>query len=102
MIENLFINGEVYRNGTFEKTNVGTENGKIIYIGSEQPEASNVVDCVGLNIFPGIIDTQVHFRDPGANHKEDLETGSKAAALGGVTTFFDMPNTAPSTQIKRS
>ena len=100
MIENLFINGEVYRHGTFEKTNIGTQNGKIIYIGNDTPETMKVIDCSGLSIFPGIIDTQVHFRDPGANHKEDLETGSRAAALGGVTTFFDMPNTAPSTTNK--
>lgn len=100
MIENLFINGDVYRNGRIEKTNIGTINGKIIFIGPDKPESKSYIECQGLTIFPGIIDTQVHFRDPGANHKEDLESGSRAAALGGVTTFFDMPNTAPSTTNK--
>jgi dihydroorotase len=55
------------------------------------------VDCTGLHILPGVIDSQVHFREPGAEHKEDLETGSRAAALGGVTAVFEMPNTNPLT-----
>ncbi|HXW20817.1 MAG TPA: dihydroorotase [Roseiarcus sp.] len=55
------------------------------------------IDCRGLHILPGVIDSQVHFREPGATHKEDLETGSAAAALGGVTAVFEMPNTDPLT-----
>jgi dihydroorotase len=55
------------------------------------------VDCRGLHILPGVIDTQVHFREPGFTHKEDLETGSRAAVMGGVTGVFEMPNTNPLT-----
>ena len=56
-----------------------------------------MVDCAGLHILPGLIDSQVHFREPGPVHKEDLETGSRAAVLGGVTAVFEMPNTNPLT-----
>jgi len=56
-----------------------------------------VIDCRGLHLLPGVIDTQVHFREPGLTHKEDLETGSRAAVMGGVTAVFEMPNTDPLT-----
>ncbi len=56
-----------------------------------------VLDCTGLHVLPGVIDTQVHLREPGAEHKEDLETGGRAAVLGGVTGVFEMPNTKPTT-----
>ena len=59
--------------------------------------ASERIDCRGLHILPGVIDSQVHFREPGLVHKEDLETGSRAAVLGGVTAVFEMPNTDPMT-----
>jgi dihydroorotase len=59
--------------------------------------AGQTVDCRGLHILPGVIDTQVHFREPGLTHKEDLETGSRAAVMGGVTAVFEMPNTDPLT-----
>jgi len=59
--------------------------------------AAETVDARGLHILPGVIDTQVHFREPGLEHKEDLETGSRAAVLGGVTAVFEMPNTKPLT-----
>lgn len=55
------------------------------------------IDARGLTILPGVIDTQVHFREPGLEHKEDLETGSQAAVMGGVTAVFEMPNTRPAT-----
>lgn len=57
----------------------------------------DVVDATGLHLLPGVIDDQVHFRDPGLTHKEDLHTGSLACAKGGVTTFLEMPNTKPTT-----
>ena len=103
MISTLFINGQVYKNNQLQPLNIGIdqESGKIVYVGTEIPEANQNIDCTGLTILPGMIDTQVHFRDPGANHKEDLETGSRSAALGGITTFFDMPNTTPSTTDKK-
>src|SRR3954453_19978484 len=59
--------------------------------------AAEVIDCKGLHILPGVIDTQVHFREPGQTHKEDLETGSRSAVMGGVTAGFEMPNTDPLT-----
>ena len=100
MMDKIFINGDVFKDGTISPLNVGITEGRITYVGPENPQAKETIDCKGLTIFPGMIDTQVHFRDPGANHKEDLFTGSRAAALGGITTFFDMPNTAPSTTNK--
>jgi dihydroorotase len=57
----------------------------------------DTLDAKGLHVLPGVIDTQVHFREPGLTHKEDLETGSRAAVAGGVTAVFEMPNTAPLT-----
>lgn len=60
-------------------------------------KAAETIDCRGLTILPGVIDTQVHFREPGLTHKEDLETGSRAAVMGGVTAVFEMPNTNPNT-----
>src|SRR6187401_413390 len=59
--------------------------------------ADETVDAAGLHLLPGVIDDQVHFRDPGLTHKEDLHTGSLACAKGGVTTFLEMPNTNPTT-----
>ena len=59
--------------------------------------AAEAIDAGGLHILPGVIDTQVHFREPGLDHKEDLETGSRAAVAGGVTAVFEMPNTKPLT-----
>lgn len=60
-------------------------------------KAAEIIDAGGLHILPGVIDTQVHFREPGLEHKEDLETGSRAAVAGGVTAVFEMPNTKPLT-----
>ena len=60
-------------------------------------KAAETIDAAGLHILPGVIDTQVHFREPGLEHKEDLETGSRAAVAGGVTAVFEMPNTKPLT-----
>ena len=56
-----------------------------------------MIDCTGLHVLPGVIDSQVHLREPGAEHKEDLETGGRAAVMGGVTGVFEMPNTKPLT-----
>ena len=61
------------------------------------PQARDTMDATGLHILPGAIDVHVHFRDPGYTHKEDWDTGTAAAAFGGVTTVFDMPNTVPTT-----
>ncbi|MFD2237107.1 dihydroorotase [Aureimonas populi] len=77
---------------------IGIAGGRIVHIGEiGAGSAGEVVDCTGLHILPGVIDSQVHFREPGPTHKEDLESGSRAAVLGGVTTVFEMPNTDPLT-----
>lgn len=77
---------------------VGIRAGKIAEIGDlSRASAGERIDCRGLHILPGVVDTQVHFREPGAPHKEDLESGSRGAVLGGVVGVFDMPNTNPLT-----
>ncbi len=77
---------------------VGLRDGRIAEIGDlSRASAGETIDCRGLHILPGVIDTQVHFREPGAPHKEDLESGSRGAVLGGVVGVFDMPNTNPLT-----
>ena len=77
---------------------VGVRNGRIAAVGSlAGAKAKETFDAKGLHVLPGVIDSQVHFREPGNEHKEDLESGSRAAVLGGVTGVFEMPNTAPPT-----
>ena len=95
-------NAGVVLPGNVQKTDVSVINGVINMIGSKIPEVGEVIDAEGLFLIPGIIDPQVHFREPGADHKEDLHSGSCAAAAGGVTSFLDMPNNNPPvTTIKR-
>jgi dihydroorotase len=77
---------------------IGVRAGRVAALGDlSRADAGERIDCTGLHVLPGVIDSQVHFREPGAEHKEDLETGSRAAVLGGVTTVFEMPNTKPLT-----
>jgi len=77
---------------------IGIRAGRIAEMGDlTRASAGETIEAAGLHILPGVIDTQVHFREPGATHKEDLETGSRAAVLGGVTAVFEMPNTKPLT-----
>src|SRR5512145_1498079 len=77
---------------------IGIRDGRIVEIGRiEAGRGAEALDCRGLHVLPGVIDTQVHFREPGLEHKEDLETGSRAAVMGGVTAVFEMPNTKPLT-----
>ena len=77
---------------------IGVRSGRIAEIGSIGPDqAGDVIDGTGLHVLPGVVDTQVHFREPGAEQKEDLESGSRAAVMGGVTGVFEMPNTNPTT-----
>jgi dihydroorotase len=83
-------------NGT-EQTDIGIKDGRIVAIGSVAGDAHTVFDATGLHVLPGVIDTQVHFREPGLEHKEDLSTGTAAAAMGGVVAIFEMPNTKPGT-----
>jgi dihydroorotase len=77
---------------------IGIRDGRIAALGAlGSAAAAETIDARGLHVLPGVIDAQVHFREPGLEHKEDLETGSRAAALGGVTAVFEMPNTKPLT-----
>lgn len=90
--------GEVANHAGRGLADVGVIDGKIAFIGDlGQASAGEVFDATGLTVLPGVIDTQVHFREPGLEWKEDLETGSRAAALGGVVAVFEMPNTNPNT-----
>lgn len=77
---------------------IAIRGGRIVGVGDcSQMRAAERLDAKGLHILPGVIDSQVHFREPGLDHKEDLETGSRSAVMGGVTTVFEMPNTKPLT-----
>ena len=90
--------GEVANHAGRGLADVGVIDGKIAFIGDlSQASAGEIFDATGLTVLPGVIDTQVHFREPGLEWKEDLETGSRAAALGGIVAVFEMPNTNPNT-----
>ena len=90
-------NGSCYIDGKLIKADLGLSGKKIKKIGKIETNSSKVYDATNKVILPGIIDTQVHFREPGSTDAEDLESGSKAAVLGGVTSLFEMPNTNPPT-----
>lgn len=90
--------GEVLNHAGRGLADVGVRAGRIAAIGDlGQASAGEVFDARGLTVLPGVIDSQVHFREPGMEWKEDLESGSRAAVLGGVTAVFEMPNTHPTT-----
>jgi dihydroorotase len=79
------------------RADVAVRDGRIAAIGTVTGDAAEVIDAGGLHVLPGVIDSQVHFREPGLEHKEDLATGTAGAALGGVTAVLEMPNTSPNT-----
>ncbi len=94
----ILRNGQVFLPDGLADADIGISDGRIAAILPRGGgAAASVRDCTGLAILPGLIDTQVHFREPGMEHKEDLESGSRAAVLGGVTGLFEMPNTRPLT-----
>ena len=92
----ILKNGTVFTPEATEVTDIAVKDGKIVNFGSFD-NAAEIIDCTNLFVFPGLIDTQCHFREPGGEHKETLETGTLSAALGGVTGIFEMPNTNPLT-----
>lgn len=92
----ILKNGRAFTPGGVVEADIGVTAGRIAGIGVAG-DAGETIDCTGLMILPGVIDTQVHFREPGLEAKEDLESGSRAAVLGGVTGVFEMPNTKPNT-----
>lgn len=101
MIFDLLVEGGMVLlpTGQLSVTDIGIRNGRIAAIGlfSRDRTAKTFLNARGLHVLPGVIDTQVHFREPGFEDKEDLTTGSLAAVLGGVTTVCEMPNTKPAT-----
>ena len=96
--DRIFRGGSVVNQDGRGLADIGVTGGRIAAIGDlARASAGEVIDCTGLTILPGVIDSQVHFREPGPTHKEDLESGSHAAVMGGVTAVFEMPNTDPLT-----
>ncbi|MGD0639621.1 MAG: amidohydrolase family protein, partial [Roseiarcus sp.] len=94
----ILANATVVNQDGVGERDIGVVAGKIAEIADlSAASAGERIDCRGLHVLPGVIDSQVHFREPGPTHKEDLETGSRAAVLGGVTAVFEMPNTDPLT-----
>lgn len=90
--------GTVVGHNGIAVADVGIRDGRFAALGDlASASAAEVFDARGLHVLPGAIDSQVHFREPGAEHKEDLASGTAAAALGGITALFEMPNTKPST-----
>ena len=90
-------NGRIVHPDGIVDASLAILGGRILAIGAAEsmPDAVETMDASGLHVLPGAIDVHVHFRDPGYTHKEDWDTGTAAAAFGGVTTVFDMPNTVP-------
>ncbi|MEO8756736.1 MAG: dihydroorotase, partial [Devosia sp.] len=94
----IFKNGTIVNQDGIHAADIGISGGRIVALGSLAADsADKITDCAGLHILPGVIDTQVHFREPGLEHKEDLASGSLSAVMGGVTGVFEMPNTNPLT-----
>lgn len=92
-----------YKTNTYEKNDVLIENDKIKKIAKEiNDDVENIIDCTGLNIIPGMIDMHCHLREPGGEHKETIETGSKSAVAGGFTTICPMPSTNPTPDNKET
>jgi dihydroorotase len=99
----ILTGGDVFTAAGLVSTNIGVRHGRVAALGDlAGAEAPEIVDVTGLTVLPGVIDSQVHFREPGLEHKEDLESGSRGAALGGVTSFFEMPNTKPATTTREA
>lgn len=94
----LIVNANVVNEGQTIEADVLIRNGRIEAIGQHlSAPGVNVLDAAGRHLLPGMIDGQVHFREPGMTHKADMATESRAAVAGGITSFMDMPNTIPNT-----
>ncbi len=98
MFDLLLCHATVVTPGGCQLTDIAVHQGRIVGLGDFATHAATTrLDLTGLHVLPGVIDSQVHFREPGLVHKEDLATGTRAAVLGGVTAIFEMPNTQPAT-----
>ncbi len=95
----LIVNAKIVNEGKIIEGDLFIRNGKIEKVGSDlsRPDADKVIDANGNYLLPGLIDDQVHFREPGLTHKGDIYTESRAAVAGGITSFMEMPNTVPNT-----
>ena len=100
----ILKNGNVYiDNKNIQKVDIGIKSGIISFIGNlNYMQAREIINLKNLLVLPGCIDSQVHFREPGLTHKEDIESGTKGAILGGITSIFEMPNTIPMTTNKNA
>ena len=102
MLDLIIKNGLCYIEGKLKKQDIGIKNNKIFEIGTLNSENSkDIINAENLIVLPGCIDTQVHFREPGSTDAEDLNSGSRAAIAGGITSVFEMPNTNPPTSSKK-
>lgn len=105
-MKTLIFGGKVVNEGVVRAASVVVDNDLITDIieGTEAPRGNydQIVDATGCFVLPGVIDDHVHFRDPGLTQKADMQTESRAAAYGGVTSYFDMPNTNPQTTTKEA
>lgn len=96
--DTIIKGGTIVNQDGIGQADIGIKDGKIMGLGDlGQASADKTISATGLTVLPGVVDSQVHFREPGNEHKEDLETGSRAAVMGGVTSVFEMPNTSPLT-----
>jgi len=95
----LIVGGTLVTPNGLEQVDIASRGGCIVAIGALKGRwtADSTIDAKGLHVLPGVIDSQVHFREPGLTHKEDLEAGTRGAVMGGVTAVFEMPNTNPLT-----
>ena len=101
MLDLIIKNGSCYIDKDLKNHDIAIKDGKIIEIGKIISEAKEIFDAKGLIVLPGCIDTQTHFREPGSTNTEDLNSGSRAAIVGGITSVFEMPNTNPPTSTKK-
>jgi len=97
MLDLIIKNGKCFIEGRLKEVDVAAKDGKICKIGRISEEAKETLNAEGQTVFPGCIDTQTHFREPGSTDTEDLHSGSRAAIAGGITSVFEMPNTNPPT-----
>ena len=100
----IITGGEVFLpNSSIEKIDIGIKDSKIVELGDlSKKDCEKKIVVNNLIVLPGAIDSQVHFREPGLTHKEDIMNGTKGAVLGGITSIFEMPNTNPSTTTKEA
>ena len=101
MLDLIIKNGQCYVDGELKDVDISVKDGKIHNIGKISEKAREIFDAKGLTVLPGCIDTQTHFREPGSTDTEDLNSGSRAAVVGGITSVFEMPNTNPPTSTKK-